>query len=162
MNQVLQLADRLTSLSEIEDLLSSVQKDQFLLLLLVENGPTKVKSGLPSLVNHVMKDMTAKDGDLDLGLRGFAAQRRSVNYRRLLLDRTDTASLTKLGTCWLPQVRLIRNHKVAFRSSVALGDNGKFLAQDVGGRSFIRRTSSPTPFLNLLDALAAEVDRRRL
>lgn len=150
--------------AEVERLLA-LAKDRYLLLLLCEPSDAipKVKPGVPTLAYRVLDVLTEEGGALDECLTNFAAQRPSrVTYRRLSLCRTDTKVMTRLGVCWLPQVRLVRRETVLFRSSVSIGDNGQFLAQDVGGKSFQRRvTPSPHGFTNLLDALGAEVDRPR-
>lgn len=137
--------------------------DRYLLLLLTETSDAvpKVKPGISAISYRVLDVLTDESGPLDEALRNWAEQRPSrVHYRRLLLDRHDSKVMTRLGVCWLPQVRLVRRERTLFRSSVSVGDNGEFLAQDVGGRSFQRRVDpSPEGFTNLLDALAAEVDR---
>jgi hypothetical protein len=151
------------TLAEVETLLSSA-RDRHLLLLLTETSKAipKVKPGIPALSYKVLDRLTEEDGPLDEALTSFIKQRPRVLYRRLLLDRNDTAVMARLGVVWLPQVRLIRSGRVLFRSSVSVGDNGHFLAQDVGGRSFVRRTAVPASGLvNLTDALSAEIDRPR-
>jgi len=150
------------SYAEVERLFASAG-DRYLLLLLTETSEAvpKVKPGIPALSYKVLDQLTAREGPLDEALTNWAEQRPSrVLYRRLSMDRNDSKTMTRLGVCWLPQVRLVRRETTLFRSSVSVGDNGEFLAQDVGGRSFRRRVEpSPKGFINLLDALSAEVDR---
>ena len=151
------------SLAEVEILLSSA-RDRYLLLLLTETSKAipKVKPGIPALSYRVLDEITGEGRALDEVLKSFVKQRPRVLYQRLLLDRNNTSVMTRLGVCWLPQVRLMRSGRVLFRSSVSVGDNGHFLAQDVGGRSFVRRTEVPASGLvNLTDALSAETDRIR-
>jgi hypothetical protein len=135
---------------------------KYLLLLLTEDYRTvKSKPGIPAVTYRVLDYLTSADGPLNESLTLWSDQRPSkVVYRRLEIARTDTETLARLGVCWLPQVRLVRRGRVLFRSSVSRGDNGEFLAQDVGGRSFRRRTDpSPEGYITLLDALSAEVDK---
>ena len=137
-------------------------KDKPLLLLLTEHSRAipKVKPGIPLLAYRVMDSLTEANGPLDEVLQDFARQRSRVAYCRWLLDRNDTRLLARIGVCWLPQVRIVRNGNLLFRSSVAMGNNGQFLAQDVGGKSFVRRVpASSSSFVNLVDALSAELDR---
>jgi hypothetical protein len=150
--------------TEVERLFASA-RDRYLLLLLTEpsSAVQKVKPGIPALSYSILDVLTAEEGALDETLTNWAGQRPSrLIYRRLDLDRHDTKTMVRLGVTWLPQVRLMRRGTVLFRSSVSVGDNGEFLAQDVGGKSFRRRVEpSPEGFSNLLDALSAEVDRPR-
>ena len=147
---------------EVERLFASA-RDRYLLLLLTETSEAvpKVKPGIPALSFKVLDELTDEYGPLDEALTNWAEQRPSrVLYRRLHLDRHDSKVMVRIGVNWLPQVRLMRRETTLFRSSVSVGDNGEFLAQDVGGRSFRRRVEpSPQGFTNLLDALCAEVDR---
>lgn len=136
--------------------------DRYLLLLLTETSKAvpKVKPGIPALALRVLDGLTEENGPLDECLNNFVKQRPRVLYHRLLIDRNDAKVMTMLGVCWLPQVRLMRGSRLLFRSSVSVGDNGQFLAQDVGGKSFLRRTQVPASgFINLTDALSAETDR---
>lgn len=152
------------SLADIERVLEAT-KGKTAVLLLTETSACipKVKPGLTALAYRVLDETTAEDGPLDRMLKAFVNQRPRLFYQRLLLDRRDARVMTRLGVCWLPQVRVVKNGRILFRSSVSIGDNGQFLAQDVGGRSFIRRvTSAAGDFINLADALSAEVDRPRL
>ena len=146
------------------DKLFALARDRYLLLLLAETSDAipKVKPGIPQLGYTVQDVLTDSGGPLDEALTNWAEQRPSrVSYRRLHMDRNDSKVMTIMGICWLPQVRLIRRSTVLFRSSVSVGDNGEFLTQDVGGRSFQRRVDpGPSGFVNLLDALSAEVDRQ--
>lgn len=159
---LLESNDTMVSAAEVDTLFASA-RDRFVLLLLAETSKAvpKVKPGLPALAYTVLDKLTARGGPLDEALTNWATQRPSrVLYRRLQLDRNDSKLMTSIGVCWLPQVRLVRRSTVLFRSSVSVGDNGEFLAQDVGGRSFRRRVDpAPSGFLNLMDALSAEVDR---
>ena len=152
------------SYTELERLLASVGDRYLLLLLLTEKTRSshKVKPGIPALSYRVLDELTERGGSLDRNLTNWADQRPSrICYRRLALDKDDQRSMTRLGVCWLPQIRLMKRETILFRSSVSVGDNGEFLAQDVGGRSFRRRvTPSEQGFVNLLDALSAEVDRK--
>lgn len=151
------------SLTEVEQLYASVG-DRFLLLLLLEDlkAVPKVKPGIPALAYRVLDVLTEPGGALDESLTNWAKERPRVRYHRLLLDRNDTKLMTTIGVCWLPQIRLLKRQTCLFRSSVSVGDNGQFLAQDVGGKSFVRRVEpSPKGFVNLVDALSAEVDRLR-
>lgn len=151
-----------TTVAAVEQLLTLSQSRLLLLLLLEENKAIpKVKPGIPALAYRVLDLLTEAGGALDEVLSNWAQERPSrVSYHRLVLDRNDTKLMTTLGVCWLPQVRLMRRRTTLFRSSVSVGDNGQFLAQDVGGRSFIRRVlPSPTGHVNLIDALSAEADR---
>jgi len=145
------------------DKLFAFARDRYLLLLLAEASESvpKVKPGIPALAYKVQDVLTDSGGPLDEALTNWAEQRPShVVYRRLLMDRDDSKVMTKMGVCWLPQVRLVRRETLLFRSSVSVGDNGEFLTQDVGGRSFRRRVpAGPSGFVNLLDALSAETDR---
>lgn len=146
---------------EVERVFASA-KDRHLLLLLTEHSRAipKVKPGIPVLAYRVLDSLTEANGPLDEVLQDFSRQRSRLIYRRWLVDRNDTRLLTRIGVCWLPQVRIVRNGNLLFRSSVAMGDNGQFLAQDVGGKSFVRRLpASPSSFVNLVDALSAELDR---
>ncbi len=152
------------SLAEVEDLFDSA-KDRFLVLFLTETSQAipKVKPGIPTLAYRVLDVLTEPNGALDETLQNFIKQRPSVVYRRLLVDRTNSNVMTRLGAIWLPQVRLVRKGRVLFRSSVGRGDNGQFLAQDVGGRSFLRRGgASASGLQNLVDALGAEIDRTHI
>ncbi len=138
--------------------------DRPLLLLLTETSKAipKMKPGIPALSYRVLDGLTEVNGPLDETLKNFVKQRPRVIYQRLLIDRHDSKVLTTLGVAWLPQIRLLRQRRTLFRSSVSIGDNGQFLAQDVGGRSFIRRTEVPeSGYVNLIDALAAEIERIR-
>ena len=151
------------SLAQVKSILASA-KDRYLLLLLTErrHAIPKVKPGIPALSYVVLDVLTDVQGPLDEALTNFCKQRPRVQYRRLLIDRTDQQVMTTLGVVWLPQVRLMRNGRVLFRSSVSVGDTGQFLAQDVGGRSYVRRVSPPASgFVSLTDALSAEIDRPR-
>lgn len=150
------------SIEQIESILKA-SKTHPALLLLTEKSDCipKVKPGLPALAYRVLDETTADNGPLDQMLKAFVSQRPRLLYRRLLLDRKDARVMTTLGVCWLPQVRVVKNGKILFRSSVSIGDNGQFLAQDVGGRSFVRRVQAVAPLINLADALAAELDRPR-
>ncbi len=122
-----------------------------------------MKPGIPALSYRVLDVLTDEGGQLDEALLSFNKQRPRLIYKRLLLDRNDASVLTKLAVCWLPQVRLMRAGRVLFRSPVVVGNTGQFLAQDVGGRSFVRRTEpSPSGLVNLVDALSAEIDRPRI
>lgn len=137
-------------------------KDRIGVLLLTETSACvpKVKPGLPALAYRVLDETTAENGPLADVLRAFTSQRPRTFYTRLLLDRKDTKVMTHLGVCWLPQIRVVKNGRVLFRSSVSIGDNGSFLTQDVGGRSFIRRVEpGPGDFIDLVDSLTAEIDR---
>lgn len=153
-----------TALDEVNDVFTRAGS-KYLLLLLTENSKDvpKMKPGLPALSLKVTDVLTERGGPLDESLSNWAEQRpSSVVYQRLLLDRDNTKLMTQLGVCWLPQVRLVRRSRVLFRSSVSVGDNGEFLAQDVGGRSFRRRAEySLTGFVNLFDALSSEIDKLR-
>lgn len=153
----LRLVEDMTS-KEVASILAT-PSDRFSLLLLLEKDPPKPKPGVPSLSQVVMGKMIPP---LEEVLTKFCAERPRVGYHKLLLNRSDTKSLTALGVCWLPQIRLMRGKKTLVRSSISLGDTGQFLAQDVGGRSFIRRFESSTGFYNLVDVLASETDRKRL
>lgn len=148
--------------ADVDNLFASA-RGRYLLLLLTETSEavSKVKPGIPKLGYRVTDHLTESGGPLDEALVSFAEQRPSrVVYHRLQLDRSNSLVMTKIGICWLPQVRLVRRQTTLFRSSVSVGDNGEFLAQDVGGRSFQRRVQpGPDGFVNLLDALSAEVDR---
>ncbi len=147
--------------AEVEHLFTSVG-DRFLLLLLLEDlkAVPKVKPGIPALAYRVLDKLTEAGGTLDEGLTNWTKERPRVSYHRLLLDRNDAKLMTTISACWLPQVRLVKRRTILFRSSVSIGDNGQFLAQDVGGKSFIRRVApSPAGYVNLLDALSAEIDR---
>lgn len=149
--------------AEVEQLYASAG-DRFLLLLLLEDlkAVPKVKPGIPALAYRVLDKLTEAGGSLDESLTNWAKERPRVRYHRLLLDRNDSKLMTTIGVCWLPQVRLVKRGTTLFRSSVSVGDNGQFLAQDVGGKSFLRRVApSPAGFVNLVDALSAEVDRLR-
>lgn len=150
------------SYAEVEKILASAG-DRYLLLLLTEvnTSSPKVKPGIPALSMKVLDVLTDRGGPLDEGLMNWAKQRPSrVQYHRLSLDRSDAKTLVRLGVSWLPQVRLVRRDRVLFRSSVSIGDNGEFLAQDVGGRSFKRRVDpSADGYTNMMAALSAEVDR---
>jgi hypothetical protein len=153
-----------SSFEEVEHVLKYT-KEKTGILLLTENSDCipKVKPGLPALAFRVLDETTAANGPLDQMLEAFVKQRPRLFYRRLLLDRRDTKVMARLGVCWLPQVRIVKNGRILFRSSVSIGDNGQFLAQDVGGRSFVRRVDpGPGGRLNLATALAAELDRPRL
>lgn len=147
------------SLEQVEHVLN-VAKTRPVILLLTERSDCvpRVKPGLGALAYRVLDETTAEHGPLDQMLTTFVQQRPRLLYRRLLLDRRDSKVMTKLGVCWLPQVRVIKNGRVLFRSSVSIGDNGQFLAQDVGGRSFVRRVQS-AGLVNLSAALSAELDR---
>jgi hypothetical protein len=147
--------------AEVDNLLTS-SGDRYLLLLLTETSKAvpKVKPGIPTLAFRVLDILTKEDGPLDEVLSNFAKQRARVDYHRVLVDRNNSKAMAALGVCWLPQVRVVRKKRVLFRSSVSVGDNGQFLAQDVGGRSFVRRQElPPTGLINLVDALSAEIDR---
>jgi len=151
------------SLAEVEQLYASAG-DRYLLLLFLEDlkAVPKVKPGIPALAYRVLDKLTEAGGALDESLTNWAKERPRVRYQRLVLDRNDTKVMTTIGICWLPQVRLIKRSTCLFRSSVSVGDNGQFLAQDVGGKSFVRRVQpSPAGYINLVDALSAEVDRLR-
>ena len=151
------------SLPEVKQIYASAANG-FLLLLLLEDlkAVPKVKPGIPALAYRVLDVLTEAGGALDESLINWAKERPRVDYHRLLLDRNDTKLMTHIGVSWLPQVRLIKRQTCLFRSSVSVGDNGQFLAQDVGGKSFVRRAApSPAGFVNLVDALSAEVDRLR-
>lgn len=153
-----------TSIAEIERLLAAT-KEKTALFLLTETSDCipKVKPGLPSLAYRVLDETTAEGGPLDHMLKAFVKQRPRLFYVRMTLDRRDTKVMARLGVCWLPQIRIVKNGRVLLRSSVSIGDNGQFLAQDVGGRSFIRRVPvEPGKLVNLSDVLAAELDRPRL
>lgn len=148
----------------VERLLSSVG-DKYLLLLLTEPtgiSPQTAKPGIPSLSYRVLDVLTEQGGQLDDSLSNWAKQRPSrLLYRRLEIDRSDAKLMTRIGVCWLPQIRLVKKGRTLFRSSVSVGDNGEFLAQDVGGKSFLRRVEpSLGGYINLLDALSAEIDRK--
>ena len=135
---------------------------KYLLLLLTEcSVPRKIRPGVQELSVAVSDKITAKYGPLDRALQAWADDRPSrVIYHRMPLDRSDTRTMTRVGACWLPQIRIVRRETILFRSSVSIGDNKEFLAQDVGGRSFVRRVEpSSSGFINLLDALSAEIDR---
>ena len=151
-----------TSYAEVERIFASAGK-RYLLLLLTEAGDSslKVKPGVPALSYNILDVLSEEGGPLDEILFNWSSQRPSrVLYKRLSLDSTDTKLMTRIGACWLPQVRLVRRETTLFRSSVSIGDNGEFLAQDVGGISMQRRVApSPEGFTNLLDALSAEIDR---
>jgi hypothetical protein len=153
-----------SSLEEVEQVLSyTKEKTGILLLTETSERIPKVKPGLPALSFRVLDETTAAGGPLDQMLEAFVKQRPRLFYRRLLLDRRDAKVMTTIGACWLPQVRIVKNRKTLFRSSVSIGDNGQFLAQDVGGRSFMRRVDpGPGDLVNLSTALAAELDRPRL
>lgn len=147
-----------TSIAEVHKILSFAKLNPVVLLLTETSANVpKVKPGLPALAYRVLDETTAENGPLDQMLKAFVNQRPRLLYKRLLVDRRDSKMMTTLGVCWLPQVRVVRNGRVLFRSSVSIGDNGQFLAQDVGGRSFVRRV--PGPLVNLSDALSAELDR---
>lgn len=149
------------SLVEVERVLLA-SKDRAWVLLLTEppKAVTKAKPGLQALAYRVLDTITDKNGPLDEVLEAFAKQRPRISYRRLAVNRNDKAVMTCLGVTWLPQVRIVKNSRVLFRSSVSIGDNGQFLAQDVGGKSFRRRVQpGPSGFVNLVDALSAEIDR---
>lgn len=166
MNVSLRLVESpdFVSFAELEKILKAT-KEKTGILLLTENSDCipKVKPGLPALAYRVLDETTAAGGPLDQMLEAFVKQRPRLFYRRLLLDRRDAKVMTTLGVCWLPQVRVVKNGRILFRSSVSIGDNGQFLAQDVGGRSFIRRVDpGPGDLVNLATALAAELDRPRL
>ena len=138
---------------------------KYLLLLLTEcSVPKKIRPGIQELALSVSERITATDGPLDCALKAWAEDRPSkVKYHRMPLDRADSRTMARVGVCWLPQVRVVRKETILFRSSVSIGDNKEFLAQDVGGMSFIRRVDpSSAGLVNLLDALSAEVDRRSI
>lgn len=151
------------SFADVERVLDAT-KEKTAVLLLTETSDCipKVKPGLPALAYRVLDETTAENGPLDQMLKAFVKQRPRSFYRRLLLDRRDSKMMTHLGVCWLPQIRVVKNGRVLLRSSVSIGDNGQFLAQDVGGRSFIRRVPvEPGKLINLSDLLVAELDRPR-
>lgn len=151
--------DTCISAQEAKQLIQST-KSKVGLFLLTEppRSVPKAKPGLQSLAYRVLDTLTEDSGALDLTLKSFAAQRPRVNYQRVLVNRNDAEVMTTLGVVWLPQVRVVKNGKIMFRSSVSIGDNGQFLCQDVGGKSFVRRIES-SGYINLVDALAAELDR---
>lgn len=159
---MLRLVDSMSciTVAEVEKLLkATVGKAWVLLLTEPPRSVPKVKPGIQSLTYRVLDSLIADRGPLDESLKSFAKQRPRISYLRVAIDRNNTEVMTKLGVVWLPQVRVMKNGMSLFRSSVSIGDNGQFLAQDVGGKSFVRRTSSPTGLINLVDALSAELDR---
>jgi hypothetical protein len=162
---VLQLIEKSAPITSVQvERMLTHAGDRYLILLLTETSKAvpKVKPGIPALAHRVLDGLTEEHGPLDEALTNFIKQRPRALYQRLLIDRNDAKTMTMLGVCWLPQVRLVRAGRVLFRSSVSVGDNGQFLAQDVGGRSFIRRSPVPASgFINLVDALSAEIDRTR-
>lgn len=152
---------RFATIDDVEHVLAE-SRQRHVVLLLTESSECipKVKPGLSALAYRVLDETTAEGGPLDQMLRGFIGQRPRLSYHRLFLDRRNAQVMTRLGVTWLPQVRVIKNERILFRSSVSIGDNGQFLAQDVGGRSFVRRTDpGPGGLINLSSALSAELDR---
>lgn len=149
------------SVSEIESLFSEAGS-KYLLLLLSEADAdcSKKLRGTQGLALRVLADLTAKGGRLDDALASWASQRPSrVTYQHLVLDKNDSAALTAIGVCWLPQIRLVRRRTTLFRSSVSVGETGSFLAADVGGRSLRSRSTNP---VKLTDALSEIVDGLQL
>ena len=147
------------TVAEAEALMAATKDKPWVLFLTEPPRTVKAKPGTQHLAYRVMDSLTAERGPLDQVLLNFAKQRPRINYRRVVVDRNNTELLAKLSVVWLPQIRIVKNRKSLFRTSVSIGDNGQFLTQDVGGKSFVRRTSSPTGLVNLVDALSAELDR---
>jgi hypothetical protein len=132
-----------------------------LLLLLTEAAPPKAKAGIPALASRVLDLLTQKDGPLDELLAEWAAKQGFVTYQHLALPRDNKRLLIEASVCWLPQVRLVRNGKILLRSSVAMGDNNQFIAQNVGGLSLRFAPGQQAP-VTLLAALDAELERTSL
>ena len=134
--------------------------NRFQLLLLVGDTPPSPKPGVPELTMAVLARLISADGALDQMLKHLAAERPStVRYARLVLNENDAEVMAAVGVMWLPQVRLVRGDTTLFRSAVSLADNGSFLAADVGGQSYRRK--SDTPLLPLADLITSEIDRHR-
>ena len=146
---------------EVDKLLAS-NRDKYLLLLLVEDvgNIPKLKPGINSIAYRIQESLVEEGGPMDQLLTNWSSGREHVNYVRLLLDRSDSKTMTRLGAVYLPQVRIMKRGQNLFRSSVSIGDNGQFLAQDVGGKSFIRPKGTQTEFYNLVDLLANTTDRK--
>lgn len=131
---------------------------RFQLLLLVGTTPPVVKPGVPALSLAVLTQLTAHLGPMDQMLRHLAQERPStVRYARWSLDPSDDELLAAVGVAWLPQVRLVRGERTILRSAITLGDNGRFIAADVGGQSYRRRAG--VPIVSLADLIADEIDR---
>jgi hypothetical protein len=143
---------------QVDELFASVGASPVLLLLVDASKPVG-QTGVPALAHTVLGQMVEQGGALDTVLTSFAADRPKLQYYRVVVDPSDSEVMAKLGVCWLPQVRLLRNDRTLFRSQVAISDSGEFLAQDVGGRSFVRRTPATNGLHSLTASLAAELDR---
>lgn len=142
---------------------STLQKNRskYLLLLLTENVedvPVR-KHGLTTVAYRVQDSLMQEEGLLDQQLSNWAADRPStVVYHRWVLNRDDSKTLTRLGVVYLPQVRLMKRGQNLLRSSVAIADNGQFIAGDVGGKSFRRNIEPQNGLYPLFDVLTSTVD----
>lgn len=134
--------------------------DRFVLLLIAEKpkvAPTQ--TGVASVASRVLEEMVSEGEALDTALSLFAHEHMgNVLYRRVEVSPQDADMLVALRVVWIPQIRLVRKDRVLLRSGVSVGDNGVFLAQDVGGRSL--RLSGPRRLVPLIEQLEAAIKPR--